>query len=266
MSPVDHPVVLRAIGLGIRVGVRALIEQASFSLRSGQWLCVCGPNGAGKSTLLRALAGLQPPHQGQIDLLGRPLAAWPAHERATRLTWMGQAQALPMDLTVRDVVQLGRWPHERGGRHMATEAPAVQEAIQTMGLRELLARGLNQVSGGEGQRALLARAMASGAQVMLFDEPLHHLDMPQQQAWLTWVRRHVAAGGAVATVMHELHQALAADQLLVMQGGRVLHQGAPDEAQTREALQEAFEHTLSFHRIDTQGTAPRWVVLPRPIS
>lgn len=265
MSPAEHPVVLRATGLGVGLGGRVLMDQASFSLRSGQWLCVCGPNGAGKSTLLRALAGLQP-HQGQIELLGRPLASWSAPERATRLTWMGQAQALPMDLTVRDVVHLGRWPHRRGGSQACTLEPAVQDAIQTMGLRELLARGLHQVSGGEAQRALLARAMASAAPVMLFDEPLHHLDMPHQHAWLSWVRRQVAGGGAVATVMHELHQALAADQLLVMQGGRVLHQGAPDEAQTREALQEAFEHTLSFHRIDTQGTAPRWVVLPRPIS
>ena len=266
MSQPLHGDALRASMLEVSVGASRLIHEASLRVCAGQWLCVCGPNGAGKSTLLRALAGLQP-FDGVVELMGRPLAMWPALERATQLTWMGQAQAVPLDLTVRDVVQLGRWPHRRlNPQSASSEPPSVREAIATMGLDDLAWRGLDQISGGECQRALLARAMAAGTPVMLFDEPLNHLDMPHQHAWLTWLRRRVAAGAAAVTVMHELNQALGADQLLVMRDARVLHQGSPDQAATREALQEAVDRTLSFHTIDTHGTGPRWVVLPRSVS
>lgn len=273
-----HPdAVLCASMLRVGLGQRAWIEQASLTLSPGQWLCACGPNGAGKSTLLRALAGLTP-YSGQIELAQRPLRDWSAAQRATRLTWMGQAQAVPLDLTVADVVRLGPWPQMqsslqsglqsgRSGRSgAATRQLAEREAIESMRLEDLLGRGMHQLSGGECQRALLARAMAANTPVMLFDEPLNHLDMPIQHAWLAWLRRRTGAGAAVLTVMHDLNQALAADQLLVMQAGRVLHQGAPGEQATREALQMAFDHALSFHAIDTQGTAARWVVLPHSKS
>ena len=258
--------VLRTKMLGVEVGARALIHPVSMDVSAGQWLCVCGPNGAGKSTLLRALAGLQP-FKGAVELMARPLELWPALERATQLTWMGQAQPVPLDLTVSDVVQLGRWPHSRlNPQSASSDSPRVREAIATMRLDDLARRGLDQISGGECQRVLLARAMAAGTPVMLFDEPLNHLDMPHQHAWLAWLRRHVASGAAVVTVMHELNQALGADCLLVVREGRVLHQGPPEDLATREALQEAFDQTLAFHAIDTDGTGPRWVVLPRSVS
>lgn len=259
-------VVLTASELTVNIGARALIRQASLQLCAGQWMCVCGPNGAGKSTLMRALAGLQT-FEGQIALMGQALGQGRALERALRLTWMGQAQPVPLDLTVRDVVRLGRWPRARlAGHDVASDQQAVNQAIEIMGLQDLVDRGLDRVSGGECQRALLARAMAAATPVMLFDEPLNHLDMPHQRNWLAWLRRQVASGAAALTVMHELNQALAADQLLVMREGRVLHQGAPDQVETREALQEAFGRVLSFHAIDTDGTVPRWVVLPRTDS
>ncbi len=266
MTPSSPPVALRASMLGVSVGTRSLLRDASLSLTQGQWLGVCGPNGAGKSTLLRALAGLQA-FTGQVELMGRPLGLWPALERATQLTWMGQAQPVPLDLTVGDVVQLGRWTLAQWKPNaVRSDCSSVREVIEIMGLAAVAHRGLEQVSGGECQRALLARAMATATPVMLFDEPLNHLDLPHQQAWLTWLRRQVASGSAVVTVMHELNQALGADRLLVMRDGRVLHQGSPADATTHEALQEAFDHTLSFHAIDTEGTGPRWVVLPRRIS
>lgn len=266
MKRANLDVVLEASSLSVGTGSRRLIRQAKLHLAAGQWMCVCGPNGAGKSTLLRALAGLQA-FEGQIELMGQPLDRWSASERATRLTWMGQAQPVPRDLSVQDVVRLGRWPRARlSAQEGSSDQQAVNQAIEAMGLQGLVDRGLDRVSGGECQRALLARAMAAGTPVMLFDEPLHHLDMPHQHAWLAWLRRHVASGAAVVTVMHELNQALGADCLLVLREGRVLHQGSPEDLATREALQEAFDQTLSFHAIDTHETGPRWVVLPRSVS
>ena len=266
MSARPSKLVLQASRLSVNAGAHPLLQQVSFGLSAGHWVCVCGPNGAGKSTLLRALAGLQR-FGGDVHLMGQPLDRWSAAQRATRLTWLGQAQPVPMDLTVQDVVELGRWPHKQAGQRAASEhRHVVSEAIRVMGLQALSSRDLHQVSGGESQRALLARAMAAQTPVMLFDEPLNHLDLPHQHAWLAWLRQQVDGGAAALTVMHELNQALAADQLLVMRSGRVLHQGSPDQPETREALQEAFDQSLAFHAIDTHGTAPRWVVLPRPIS
>ena len=262
MSTVDP--LLRAQQLRVQLAGRPVVDGVTLDLRPGAWVCVCGPNGAGKSTLLRALAGLQA-HQGDVQLLGRDRTHWPLKEQAAHLSWLGQAQPVPSELRVQEVVQLGRWPHRHSGQAVHDSA-VVQQCLDAMGLQALSKRVLQELSGGECQRVLLARAMAVQAPVMLFDEPLNHLDIPHQQAWLAWLRQRCVQGAAALTVMHELHQALAADLLLVMHAGRALHLGSPGEADTQAALQEAFGHSLQFHAIDTQGTAPRWVVLPRSIS
>ena len=267
MSIVSSPAMaLRVRNVSVQVGSKALLQGVSLDLPPGLWVCVCGPNGAGKSTLLRTLAGLLP-FNGSLQLQGEDLGVLSTPLRAQRLSWMGQAEPVPGDLQVSDVVQLGRWPHRMALPDDASlDEQVVQQCMQAMGLQHLHNRGLNALSGGECQRALLARAMAVQAPVMLFDEPLNHLDIPHQQSWLRWLRSRLQAGAAALTVMHELNQAMAADQLLVMKAGKVLHQGAPAQEQTQEALQEAFGQCLEFHALDTHGTAPRWVVLPRAVS
>jgi iron complex transport system ATP-binding protein len=265
-SVTSSPSVLSARDLDVRIGSRQVLNGIGFDLPAGAWWCVCGPNGSGKSTLLRTLAGLQA-HAGHLSLLGQPLQVVSPLQRARHLSWMGQAQPVPQDLTVRDVARLGRWPHETGGASDSASGEAVvRQVLSDLSLLDLADRTLGQLSGGECQRALLARALTGQARVLLLDEPLNHLDLPHQQACLQSLRRACAGGTAVITVMHELHHALAADGLLVMKQGRLLHQGQPGEASTREALQEAFGMRLSFHAIDTHGTAPRWVVLPNPLS
>jgi iron complex transport system ATP-binding protein len=267
MTIASPPVMaLRARNVSVQVGSKALLQGASLDLPPGLWVCVCGPNGAGKSTLLRTLAGLLP-FNGSLQLQGEDSGVLSATLRAQRLSWMGQAEAVPDDLLVSDVVQLGRWPHRAVQQNdPELDAMVVQQCMQALGLQQLHNRTMHELSGGECQRALLARAMAVQAPVMLFDEPLNHLDVPHQQSWLRWLRSRLQAGAAALTVMHELNQAMAADQLLVMQSGKVLHQGAPADEKTRQALQEAFGQCLDFHALDTNGTAPRWVVLPRTDS
>jgi iron complex transport system ATP-binding protein len=267
MSPASaaQPV-WRVRELGVRMGSREVLRDVSFDLPAGQWWCVCGPNGAGKSTLLHALAGLQA-HSGDVEWMGQPLREIPVIRRARQLGWMGQAQPVPLDLTVAEVVRLGRWAHAQGAEaDPVNDEAVVQNIMRELQLQDLAHRPLRQLSGGECQRALLARAWAVQAKGLLLDEPFNHLDLTHQHACLQSLRRSCASGVAVLTVMHELHHALAADGLLVMQQGRLLHQGAPGDARTREALQEAFGMRLSFHAIDTHETGRRWVVLPDPLS
>ncbi len=257
---------LSALELGVQLGARQVLQGITFDLAPAAWWCVCGPNGSGKSTLLRALAGIQS-HAGVVKLGGRPRTDHRPEQRALELAWMGQAEPVPHDLTVAEVALLGRWPHAHAGLSPSqADAGVVEQVLRELGLQDLADRPLGQLSGGECQRALLARALTVQARVMLFDEPLNHLDLPHQQVCLRGLRRACAEGALAVTVMHELHHAMAADGLLVMHQGRLLHQGTPGDVLTREALQEAFGMRLAFHAIDTHGTAPRWVVLPEPLS
>jgi iron complex transport system ATP-binding protein len=250
--------VLQASELRVALGGRPVLHGIDASLPAGRWTAVVGPNGAGKSTLLQALAGLLP-HGGQVSLGERPLPQWGRRERARQLAWLGQGQEAPADLSVQDLVMLGRLPHQGWQAQASPEdLGVVQQALQATDTAALAGRALGTLSGGERQRVLLARALAVQAPVLLMDEPLLHLDAPHQALWWQVVRDQVARGVTVLSVLHELSLALQADELWVMQAGRLVHRGAPAEAATREALQAVFGQRLALHCVQGQ-----WVALPR---
>ena len=234
-----------------------ILRDVSLELPAGQWTAVVGPNGAGKSTLLRALAGLIPV-SGPVELFQRPLADWPARERARQLSWLSQSETGADDLTALDVVLLGRLPHQAW---LASPGPADHAAVQQAMLQtqswDWRGRRLSTLSGGERQRVLLARALAVQASLLMMDEPLAHLDPPHQADWMQIVRRLVDAGQTVISVLHELNVALQADLLVVMAGGQVLHLGRPQDADTHAALQQVFDHRLKLRQVDGQ-----WLALP----
>ncbi len=242
---------------GVSIGKRPVLHALSLRVPAGRWTAIVGPNGAGKSTLLRALAGLLPV-RGEVRLLGRPLAAWPARERARQLAWMGQSESGAEDLTAWDVAMLGRLPHRAWlAPPSAADHAAVAQALRSTQAWAFRQRRLGELSGGERQRVLLARLLAVGAPVLLLDEPLAHLDPPHQADWLALVRAHVAAGGTVLSVLHELGMALQADDLLIVRAGRILHHGPCADEATQRALQAAFDE-----RIRVLPVAGGWVALP----
>ena len=231
----------------------------TLPLAAGRWTSIVGPNGAGKSTLLKVLAGLLPAQSGRVTLDGRPLHDWPARERARQMAWLGQNEAAADDLTVLDVALLGRLPHQGWlqppslADHAAAEAALRQ--TQAWDWRE---RPLGQLSGGERQRVLLARALAVNAPVLLMDEPLANLDPPHQADWLLLVRSLVAQGCTVVSVLHELSMALQADDVAVLQDGRLQHHGAAHEDATHRALEAVFDQRIAIHCVQGQ-----WLALPR---
>ena len=234
------------------------MHQISLALPQGRWTSIVGPNGAGKSTLLKVLAGLLP-HSGEVALLGQPMAAMRGRERARMLSWLGQNESSADDLTAYDVAMLGRLPHQPW---LAPPSPAdhaaVERALRATQAWDWRGRPLGQLSGGERQRVLLARALAVEAEVLLMDEPLANLDPPHQTDWLLMVRALVADGKTVVSVLHEISFALQADALVVMDKGRVTHQGACADAATHRALESVFEHRIAVHRL-----AGQWLALPR---
>ncbi|WP_046115280.1 ABC transporter ATP-binding protein [Aquincola tertiaricarbonis] len=255
---------LQARDLHLRRGGRTVVQGLSLALQPRQWLAIVGPNGAGKSSLLAALAGLLPPAAGELLLDGRPLAQWPARERARRVAWLSQQGEASGDIAVRDVVRLGRLPHQGlFGAPGPQDEAAVDAAMAETECGPLEGRRLDQLSGGERQRVLLARALAVQAPVLLLDEPTTHLDAPHQQALVRSLVAHARAGAAVAAVLHEITLALAADRLLVMQAGRLRAEGPPDSTEVRAALAEVFGHAFTIERIPSPAGA-RWVAVPVP--
>jgi iron complex transport system ATP-binding protein len=241
-----------------RIGRARILHAVDVQIPRARWTAIVGPNGAGKSTLLRVLAGLLPT-DGHVQLHGRALGDWPARERARQLAWLGQAETGAEDLIVDDVVMLGRLPHRAWmAPPSAADHAAVEQALVAMQLTPLRARRMSDLSGGERQRVLLARALAVRAPVLLMDEPLSHLDPPHQADWLAVVQAHVAAGGTVVSVLHELGLALQADDLLVVREGRVVHHGPCASPATHQALEAAFDGRIAIHAV-----MGRWVALPR---
>ena len=248
---------LRARGVSVALGSTQALCDVSLEVPVG-WTAIVGPNGAGKSTLLRVFAGLQVPDAGQVTLNDRGLALTPPRERATQIAWLAQQAEASGELTVREVVHLGRLPalglFTAPG---ADDEARVDRAMADAGCSARRQRRLHELSGGERQRVLLARALAVGAPWLLLDEPTTHLDPPHQVALVRLMRRQVQAGVRVVSVLHDLSLALLADTLVVMLAGRVLAQGGRDDPALHAALVEVFERAIRIERFGA-----RWIAIP----
>lgn len=231
--------VIRAQEIVVAAGAHTVLKSCSCELRAGEVLGICGPNGAGKSTLLRVLAGLQPVVSGQLEFGPQNLQALSLQERAIRIGYLPQAPDVAWPITVRELAELGRFPHGTQPAHLVTAL--VTEAIRKVGLSTLSERLLESLSGGERTRAHLARLLAGHHQAILADEPIAALDPRYQLEILQILRALAGAGTAVALVLHDL--ALAArycDRVLVLHAGRLVASGIPDQIMTPALLTEVF--------------------------
>ena len=224
---------LAIAGLGIELGGRKVVDDVSFVAPAAAITVLLGPNGAGKSTILRAAAGLLP-HSGQIAIAvggeSRDTRALDRKARARAIAYVPQASALEAPLPVHEVVAQGRFAHREGGlfhRLRPADAQAVATAMQRADVTALAQRPFTHLSHGERRRVLVARALASGAQILLLDEPTAALDVGHALALLRVLRQVAAEGAAVLLVLHQLQEASTiADQAVLLSAGRVRQQGA----------------------------------------
>ena len=255
--PAAAPLAMQAKRVSASLGNVEILHSISLDITQGCWTSIVGPNGAGKSTLLKALAHLLA-HTGSVTLLGQPVASLPSRARARQLAWLGQNESTGDDLSVQDVVMLGRLPHQSWlAPPSEADQVAVEQALQATQAWEWRGRALGQLSGGERQRVLLARALAVQADVLLMDEPLANLDPPHQADWLELVQALVVQGKTVVSVLHEISMALSADEMVIMAEGRVTHQGLCNAAATHRALETVFDK-----RIVIQALGDQWVAMP----
>ncbi len=255
--------------LSVALDDTPVLHDITLNLNRG-WTALVGPNGAGKSTLLRAMAGLtnftnvtNSSHH-PVHLHGQPLNQLPQRTRAQALAWLPQQDNTSGDLTVRETVSLGRLPHTGlWGRWRAEDEDAVQAAMQRTDCQDWQHRSLQRLSGGERQRVHLARALATGASVLLLDEPTAHLDPPHQWA-LARLFRELARTHTVVTVLHDLTLALQADTVAALQQGRLAIHAAHDNPALHRQLEALFAPAV---RIEALRVSPgRFGAVPMPLE
>jgi iron complex transport system ATP-binding protein len=242
---------LRFENVTFRVGGRALVEDVSLEVSSGEMVGLIGPNGAGKSTLLRTVYRVNRPDAGRVSVNGedawRQSTAWVARNVGVVL------QDMPSDfpLTVRDIVAMGRTAH-----NTARDRALIDAAIALQDLDALQGRFYRTLSGGERQRVLIARALVQQPRLLVLDEPTNHLDIHNQLDTLRFVRR---LGITVVAALHDLNlAAMFCDRLCALSMGKVVAVGTPDEVLTEKFLAEVYRVDAVIQRHPKTGTP--WVM------
>lgn len=216
-----------------------ILRQVHLQANAGGRIGLCGPNGSGKSTLLRAIFGAVNPTSGRVWVGGEDTARLSRREIAHRIGVVLQDRPQEFDFTVHDVVTMGRTAHHRlfdgQGQH---HDQVVDDAIEQVGLRHLRHRSFTTLSGGEKQRALVARCIAQDTSLVLLDEPTNHLDIRYQLDTLALV---TALRSTVLMALHDLNLAAAyCDDIYLIHGGDIAAHGPTDEVLTQSAIRDVF--------------------------
>ncbi|MFC9508424.1 ABC transporter ATP-binding protein [Streptomyces sp. NPDC057002] len=231
---------LSATGVTVSYDGVDVVHDAAITLRPGEVTVLVGPNGSGKSTLLRTIARLQRAREAALRIdAGTDGLALTAREFARYVALLTQGRPTPSGLTVRDLVEFGRYPYRgRFGRPDPDASAAVERALALTGVTDLAERGADHLSGGQLQRVWLASCLAQETGVLLLDEPTTYLDLRYQIELLDLVRDLADDHGiAVGVVLHDLDQAAAiADRITLLEAGRIVAEGRPEEVLTPERL------------------------------
>ncbi|OWA34776.1 hypothetical protein B9G55_16165 [Saccharibacillus sp. O16] len=231
-------------GAACRYGSVQAVQPLDWTVQRGEFWAVLGPNGSGKTSLLGLVSGAERLSAGEVRLAGRPLADYGRRERARQLAVLPQEGLPPLGITVRDALEMGRFPYrDRFGRD---RDPAAQEHLARIAgrleLTALLPRRLDELSGGQRQRVALGQVMAQQPQILLLDEPTAYLDVYYQLDVMELVREwREEAGLTVVAVLHDLNLAAQyAERLLLMRGGARAAEGTPEEVLIPEQIGDLF--------------------------
>jgi iron complex transport system ATP-binding protein len=234
--------VLEARDLTLRLGHRPVLQGVSLDLAAGDFAALLGLNGSGKTTLLRLLLGLAHADAGDIRLDGQPLSALGRREIARRMAYVPQAHTPSFPFTVREIVTMGRSPVAGwGSRRKSADDRAVEGALERLGLLAFAERSYAELSGGERQAVLIARALAQGAHILLMDEPTASLDLGQQTRLMTLLGGLAREGHAILVSIHQPELALRwFNRAILLHEGRVLGDGPPRATVTGDSLSRLY--------------------------
>lgn len=236
------PPALAYRGAAVALGGRAVLRGVDLEIRAGEVVVLAGRNGAGKTTLLRLATRTLRPDAGAVALGGRPLAGFGRAELARRIAIVPQETFVPFPFRAGEVVLMGRAPHlGLLGFDSPGDVARARAAMERLGIEALADRSVLELSGGERQLVMVARALAQEADVLLLDEPTAHLDLARRLALLELVRALAREGRAALLVTHDLGLAArGGDRVALLSEGRILAAGPPAETLTPELLRRAF--------------------------
>lgn len=266
MEAASHMIELRRVVFDYPKGIRA-VDGFDVSVRAGEIVCLCGPNGSGKSTILKLAGGLLEPTEGEVRIDGLALGRLSMRDRAKLLAWVPQRLEALLETSVSSFVLGGRYAQssffERAlGGVSREEFGRVEEALAETDAADLAERGLVELSGGQCQRVLVARALFQRASVLLFDEPTAMLDPAHQVQVFRLIARARDGGRTALVATHDLSLAgRFADRIVLLQEGAVRALGPPSEILRPEVLAPIYGHELHY-----QSLGERVLVVPWPLE
>ncbi|HVE75729.1 MAG TPA: ABC transporter ATP-binding protein [Actinomycetota bacterium] len=230
-------------GVSVAYEERTVVKEVSLAVSQGEWVCLIGPNGSGKTSLLKAVAGLLRHVEGRVAFNGRAIGKLSSRELARLVAVVPQLPVIPNGMTVIDYVLLGRTPYiPYFGTESQEDLRTVRDVLDRLDLTHLSSRPVDSLSGGELQRAVLARAVAQHAPILLLDEPTTGLDIGHQQQVLELVDS--LRGEEKLTVLSAMHDltlaAQFADELVLLAEGGVVAQGSAQEVLTQESVRKYY--------------------------
>jgi iron complex transport system ATP-binding protein len=220
-----------------------VLENVDFTVQTGEFFGIIGPNGSGKSTLLRLISGVEAPSEGTVRLRGREVRSYPRKQLARWLAVLQQDSLPPVGFTVREVVEMGRYPFQNWlGEEPEDPTGWIDSILSRLGLESLSGRGLDQLSGGERQRVALGQVMAQQPELLLLDEPTTYLDIGYQVQMMDYVRGWQRDTGlTVVAVLHDLNLAAQyCDRILVLHRGRMIRLGPPEEVICADLIESVY--------------------------
>ncbi len=253
-------------GLSYGVEGRWILRDVSLSVEKGEVVGVVGPNGAGKSTLLRAILRIVRPQEGEVALLGTPVERMSAREMAKRVAFVPQSTVFSFPFTVTEVVMMGRTPY--AGRLIPegrADYALCLDCLRTVEMEGLAERVVTELSHGEKQLVVIARALAQQPEFLLLDEPTSNLDIHHELTIMDLLRRLSHEDGkGVLVVVHDLHLALRyCDKVVVLEGGRVSASGNPRRVLTPALISKVFR--VKVHMSSLPETRDKVIVPLAPL-
>lgn len=259
MNPQSSPL-LSCQSLSCGYGSHRVLDGVEFDLEAGTILALLGANGSGKSTLIKTLASLLAPLGGSVVASGTEIGRLRPRELAARLSYVPQNESAAFDYTVREVVLTGRFWKGSGMFESAEDITIAEQSMERTDCLRFADQPASQLSGGEHQRVLLARALAQESPVMLLDEPTAHLDPSHQVAVARLLAELASEGKAIIAAIHDLNWAsVIADRAVLLDAGVIAYDGPMDALLWSDQLEHVYR--TPFNRFDTPNFRPR--VFPR---
>lgn len=241
---------VKVTGISKLYGGKKVINNVTLDIEKGKITSFIGPNGAGKSTLISMISRLIPKDGGEIWIEDREIGAWKSGELAKKISILKQANHINIRLTVKELVNFGRFPYSQGRLTKEDEA-YVEEAIRYMELESMQGKYLDELSGGQKQRAFIAMVIAQNTEYVLLDEPLNNLDMRHSVQIMKVLRRLVdELGKTVVLVIHDINFASCySDNIVALKNGAIIKQGTTSEIMDTSVLKEVYDMEIPIQEI-----------------